>query len=132
MGQVDINSRDLDFLLDELRSEFIGDDYHILLRNCNHFADAFIQKLLQKEIPGYVNRLAFVGSMFTCLMPPSLLNENPVDATSNNSRQTTESSQPKSFTTTKGTTLGGSTSSGDVVDKKLAIKNATLRRLQIG
>ena len=101
MGTVNMNPRDLDYLLDELRKEFKGDDYHILLRNCNHFADAFIQRLLQKDIPGYVNRLAYVGSMFSCLMPPSLLDQNPVDSTSNsnydikNSRQVTNTNQPK-------------------------------------
>jgi hypothetical protein len=63
MGVFSSNPRDLDYLLDELRNEFRGDDYHILFRNCNHFADAFIQRLLQREIPGYVNRLAYIGSM---------------------------------------------------------------------
>jgi hypothetical protein len=138
MGTVEMNPRDLDYVLDELRKEFQGDDYHILLRNCNHFADAFIQKLLQRDIPGYVNRLAFVGSMFTCLMPPSLLNENPVDATSSNnnnnrnSRQITNNTNQQFFTT-KGSTLGGTAivNAADV-DKKEVIRQATLKRLQMG
>lgn len=30
-------------------------------RNCNHFANALCTQLLGKGIPGYLNRLAFVG-----------------------------------------------------------------------
>ena len=115
MGTVNMNQSDLDYLLDELRLEFKGDDYHILLRNCNHFADAFIQKLLQKDIPAYVNRLAYVGSMFSCLLPPALLDQNPVDASSNygNSRQNNAANHRTFYS--KGTTLGGlaTTSDGD-------------------
>ena len=132
MGVFNSNPRDLDYLLDELRNEFKGDDYHIVFRNCNHFADAFVQKLLQREIPGYVNRLAYVGSMFSCLMPPSLLDQNPIDASntsnsiSNNRRITNTTSHPF---TSKGNTLGGSTV--DTQDKKELIRLATLNRMQV-
>lgn len=135
MGSANINSKDLDYLLDELRKEFKGEDYNILLRNCNHFAEAFIHRLLQKNIPSYVNRLAYVGSMFSCLMPPSLLDHNPVDNTSNsnysNSRQITNTANQQVFYS-KGTTLGGS-SKGTTTegDRKEVIRQATLRRLQM-
>jgi hypothetical protein len=50
-----------------------------LTRNCNHFANAFVTKLLNKPIPGYVNRLANLGGMISCLFPPQLLSDAPVD-----------------------------------------------------
>ena len=34
--------------------EFKGDNYHILDRNCNNFADAFAKKLIGKGIPNNI------------------------------------------------------------------------------
>jgi hypothetical protein len=73
------NDKDIDRVLDELRPEFKGSDYNLLTKNCNHFAEAFVKRLLMKSIPGYVNRMAYVGSLFSCLLPPSLTNSAPVD-----------------------------------------------------
>ena len=41
----------------------------VLLRNCNHFADALCRELLGVGIPGYVNRLARIGSLARCCIP---------------------------------------------------------------
>ena len=49
-----------------------------MAKNCNHFADAFIFAMLNKRIPSYVNRLANLGNMVSCLFPPSLMNQAPV------------------------------------------------------
>eukprot|EP01138_Halocafeteria_seosinensis_P002127 gb/GECG01002177.1/.p1 GENE.gb/GECG01002177.1/~~gb/GECG01002177.1/.p1 ORF type:complete len:179 (+),score=15.87 gb/GECG01002177.1/:1-537(+) len=38
-------------------------------RNCNHFSEAFVQRLAGVSIPPYVNRLAYVGSAVSCLIP---------------------------------------------------------------
>lgn len=72
-------SRDLDAIIDELKRDFRGEDYNLLLKNCNHFADALCQKLLNKEIPTHINRLAQCGSFFSCLFPPQISNQAPVD-----------------------------------------------------
>jgi len=79
MGSFDGSSRRIDKILDELRTDFTGSAYNILTRNCNHFADAFLRKILNKPIPSYVNRLAFFGSIFSCVLPPSLTGQAPVD-----------------------------------------------------
>jgi hypothetical protein len=65
--------------IEELRHEFKGSDYNILERNCNHFAEALVWRLLGKQLPGYVNRMAGFGAMFSCLMPQSMLKDAPVD-----------------------------------------------------
>jgi len=70
MGSFDGSSRRIDKILDELRTDFTGSAYNILTRNCNHFADAFLRKILNKPIPSYVNR---------CVLPPSLTGQAPVD-----------------------------------------------------
>jgi surface protein len=72
-------ARDYERILDSLKEEFLGNTYNILTRNCNHFANALVTKLLNKPIPGYVNRLANLGGMVSCLFPPQLLSDAPVD-----------------------------------------------------
>lgn len=78
LGVFEGGQRDIDRVLDELRPVFKGEDYHIVNRNCNHFADAFVQKLLGREIPGYVNRLAYIGSFFSCLLPLQVAGQAPL------------------------------------------------------
>ncbi|CAM9488195.1 unnamed protein product, partial [Laminaria digitata] len=65
--------------LDTLGDEFGPDCYNVLTRNCNSFSSALCEELLGKPIPGYVNRLAWMGSWFSCLMPPSMLGDAPVN-----------------------------------------------------
>jgi deubiquitinase DESI2 len=54
----------------------------------------FVQRLLNRSIPGFVNRLAGLGSMVSCLMPQALTGNAPVNregqdsGTSSGSRMT--------------------------------------------
>lgn len=43
-------------------SEYHGDTYHLMSKNCNHFTDDMAQRLTGKGIPGWVNRLARIGT----------------------------------------------------------------------
>ena len=45
----------------ELGTHYSGKTYKIISKNCNHFGDDFAKKLCGNGIPGWVNRLAFVG-----------------------------------------------------------------------
>jgi len=85
MGVFAGTSSDLDRILDSLRPHFPGDQYNILSKNCNSFADAFCQKLVNRPIPGFVNRLANLGSYFECLMPDQLKNAQGPGSTNNQS-----------------------------------------------
>lgn len=62
----------LERALDDLKREFRPSDYDLLNRNCNTFADALVQKLLGRKIPGFVNRLALLGGCFSCCLPPEM------------------------------------------------------------
>ncbi|KAG6658552.1 hypothetical protein CIPAW_04G169900 [Carya illinoinensis] len=53
-------------------SEYHGDTYHLIFKNCNHFTDDISWRLTGKHIPGWVNRLARVGALCSCLLPESL------------------------------------------------------------
>jgi deubiquitinase DESI2 len=81
--------RDVDTIIDSLRPAYHGGNYHILDRNCNSFAESFVLKLLNKEIPGFVNRMAFWGSLFSCLLPQHMTGQAPVGDTSGSSSSAT-------------------------------------------
>ena len=78
MGRVADGSTAIARAIEILRAEFGPDDYHILNRNCNAFADRLCQELVGKGIPGYCNRLASFGSVFSCILPRELTQEAPV------------------------------------------------------
>jgi len=79
MGSFSGTQRDLDRILDELRDSFKGTNYHILTMNCNSFSEALVTRMLNKSIPGFVNRMAMIGSYFSCLLPASISNDAPVN-----------------------------------------------------
>jgi len=55
-------------VVDKLREEFRASSYDLIRRNCNVFSEALCRKLLGKGIPGFVNRLAYMGGMlYSCL-----------------------------------------------------------------
>ena len=53
--------------------KYTGKKYHLLLRNCNHFADEFVHKLTGKHIPAWINRLAHMAVSVRWLIPVCLL-----------------------------------------------------------
>ncbi|XP_074649563.1 deubiquitinase DESI2-like [Tubulanus polymorphus] len=62
IGQTDFNPEDVKNIIEQLGKEFRGDQYHLLNKNCNHYTEALIQILCGKELPSWVNRLAYVSS----------------------------------------------------------------------
>jgi len=62
LGYTDFNPNDVRRITEEIGKEFRGDQYHLLNRNCNHFTAALVQVLCGKELPSWVNRLAYVSS----------------------------------------------------------------------
>lgn len=71
-------------IVDEVSKEFNTQKYHLLNRNCNHYAKALYERIIDRcgriakekstPIPGYVNRMAWLGSKFRCLIPPDIIN----------------------------------------------------------
>mmetsp|Transcript_35580 Transcript_35580/g.36275 ORF Transcript_35580/g.36275 Transcript_35580/m.36275 type:complete len:236 (-) Transcript_35580:22-729(-) len=85
MGTFEGTTQDLNSILTDLKIDFDGSKYNLLTKNCNHFADSFLRRLLNKPLPGYINRLALLGSAFSCLLPPSVTGAAPVDSSGGNS-----------------------------------------------
>lgn len=118
----------------DLREEFHGDSYHLIRRNCNHFANAFCWALLRKTIPAHVNRLAEIGVCCSCLLPRKLLEESPVRAPGDNQgyskfgpSRSSAAKMTTTVTTTKASVFSGSglTLGGDKDGRSTAQRNAT-------
>ncbi len=69
LGRTHASRADVEALMREMGGVFTGRSYHILKRNCNHFADELARRLLGTGIPGFINRLAYLGATFECLLP---------------------------------------------------------------
>ena len=78
MGVVDGGEREFKRALDEVKEQFGPNGYNIVRKNCNHFVDALVWKLLGKRSPGYINRAADIGSCCSCLLPKQMLEGAPV------------------------------------------------------
>jgi len=55
-------------IISELVEQYPGHDYHLLRRNCCHFADDFCRRLGVGGIPGWVHRLARLGAGLDTLL----------------------------------------------------------------
>jgi hypothetical protein len=78
LGSYDGGQAELKVALGVLRDDYGPDDYNLVRRNCNHFSNALIWKLMNKSMPGHVNRLADIGVCISCLLPRKLLENAPV------------------------------------------------------
>ncbi|KAI9125794.1 hypothetical protein K1719_003212 [Acacia pycnantha] len=72
LGQINMHPSEFRSFLENLASEYHGDTYHLISKNCNHFTDDVSYRLTGKRIPGWVNRLAKLGALCSCLLPESL------------------------------------------------------------
>ncbi|KAL1224676.1 DeSI-like protein [Cardamine amara subsp. amara] len=76
-SSTDIDAKEVRVYMEKLAEEFQGKKYHLITRNCNHFCNEVCLKLTQKPIPRWVNRLARLGGLCNCVLPPRL-NETKV------------------------------------------------------
>lgn len=71
LGKTDITDfHQFQAIVEDLKKKFPGKSYHPITNNCNHFSDAFAKLLLKgKGIPGWINRSANIGSLFSWMIP---------------------------------------------------------------
>ncbi|KAK1413941.1 hypothetical protein QVD17_29678 [Tagetes erecta] len=72
LGYTDMSASEFRAFIESIASEYHGDTYHLISKNCNNFTDDISHRLNCKRIPGWVNRLAKLGSLCSCLLPESL------------------------------------------------------------
>jgi len=71
LGDSSLPLKEIERIIEELSLDYPGNSYHPLTKNCNTFANDLCLKVVKKGIPGYVNRLANLGSSLSCLIPTS-------------------------------------------------------------
>lgn len=90
LGTFEGGSHELTKALDDLRHGGFGNSqYNLVKRNCNHFCDALVWKLLKIRLPGYVNRWADLGNCCSCLLPKQMLEDSPVGGSGNGNNDST-------------------------------------------
>ncbi|KAJ4959432.1 hypothetical protein NE237_026543 [Protea cynaroides] len=72
LGRINMPPSEFRTFLENVAAEYHGDTYHLISKNCNHFTDDISRRLTGKRIPGWVNRLARLGALCSCLLPESL------------------------------------------------------------
>ncbi|CAN8315054.1 unnamed protein product [Cochlearia groenlandica] len=77
VGKTDTTAKEVRVFMEKLADEYQGKKYNLITRNCNHFCNEVCLKLTQKPIPRWVNRLARLGVLCNCVLPPRL-NETKV------------------------------------------------------
>lgn len=56
LGYTHLSEEEIEKLIDELTLKYRGNTYHFLKRNCNHFSQELVYRLVEKSIPNYINR----------------------------------------------------------------------------
>ncbi|KAH0870782.1 hypothetical protein HID58_077804, partial [Brassica napus] len=72
LGTTTMSLSDFRSYMEKLSSKYHGDTYHLIAKNCNHFTEEVCLQLTGKPIPGWINRLARLGSFCNCLLPESI------------------------------------------------------------
>lgn len=63
LGRINMPISEFRGFIENVASEYHGDTYHLIAKNCNHFTDDMANRLTGKGIPGWVNRLAKLGKL---------------------------------------------------------------------
>ncbi|ERN08454.1 hypothetical protein AMTRI_Chr12g237240 [Amborella trichopoda] len=72
IGRSGLNPKEVRSLMEQLASEYTGNSYHLIMKNCNHFCNDACIKLTGNPIPRWVNRLARIGFLCNCVLPTGL------------------------------------------------------------
>ncbi|CAG7883745.1 unnamed protein product [Brassica rapa] len=72
LGTTTMSPSDFRSYMEKLSSKYHGDTYHLIAKNCNHFTQEVCLQLTGQPIPGWINRLARLGSFCNCLLPESI------------------------------------------------------------
>jgi hypothetical protein len=92
LGSTDMSRSEFRTFMEQISGKYHGDTYHLIAKNCNHFTDEVCLRITGKNVPGWVNRLARLGSFCNCLLPENI----QVTAVRHLPDQTTYSDEEKS------------------------------------
>jgi hypothetical protein len=79
IGHTNLNPLEFREFIQRMASEYHGDTYHLISKNCNHFTDDICIRLAGKSIPCWVNRLARLGNnhlfIYTNVVSPKITDD---------------------------------------------------------
>lgn len=61
IGTTHLNRKQVREFMEHQATNYSGDTYHLVVKNCNHFCEDICYKLTGNRIPKWVNRLAKIG-----------------------------------------------------------------------
>ncbi|CAK8986515.1 unnamed protein product [Durusdinium trenchii] len=62
MGYTRYSPREVGKILEDLKHDWRGRDYHVLTKNCHHFTEVFCARLGVARLPPWINTLAATGA----------------------------------------------------------------------
>ncbi|CAI0524565.1 unnamed protein product [Linum tenue] len=65
LGNTNLSRAEVQTLMEHISADYHGDCYHLIAKNCNHFTNEACMRLTGKPIPGWINRMARLGT--SCL-----------------------------------------------------------------
>ena len=68
LGETVLPFREIEEIISDLKIEFIASTYDAFDKNCNHFSNEFSKKLLNTEIPSYLNRISCMTRTLKCFL----------------------------------------------------------------
>ncbi|CAN8245737.1 unnamed protein product [Cochlearia groenlandica] len=72
LGTTSLSSSDFRSFMEKFSRKYHGDTYHLIAKNCNHFTEEVCLQVTGKPIPGWINRMARVGSFCNCILPENI------------------------------------------------------------
>ena len=64
-----MSPEEIDAIVQRTAAKFMGRDYDLLSKNCNHFTSELCLELTGRRAPGWLNRAAGVGVRVPCVVP---------------------------------------------------------------
>ncbi|KAK9464444.1 PPPDE putative peptidase domain-containing protein [Lipomyces arxii] len=98
-GYTDYSPAEVQAIINDLSSEYMGTSYNLLYKNCNHFTNSLVERLTGKSAPAWLNRATIIGSAIPCIVPQNLIGPTELDVHQKSKCSPCENSQKSTCTT---------------------------------